>query len=53
MEKVSFADLIKHLRTGEKMACPECGKGEISTPHNPETAHFFCCDKCDFMINID
>ena len=53
MEKVNIKDLIKRLRDGEKPVCPECGDGMVSTPHDPKTSHFFCCDKCDFMINID
>ena len=53
MEKVDIGSLIKQLREGEKPVCPECGKGVVSTPHDPKVSHFFSCDKCDFMLNID
>ena len=53
MEKVNPIEYIKKLRSGESPICPECGEGKVSTEHNPQTSHFFCCDKCNFMINID
>ena len=53
MEKVNPIEFIKLLRTGETPSCPVCGEGVVSTEHDPKTSHFFSCDKCDFMINID
>ena len=44
---------IQRLRSGETPPCPECGIGVVSTEYNPKTSHFFSCNKCDFMINID
>jgi len=55
-EKPNGTDVIrfmKQLRNGETPTCPQCGKGIISTPYDPKTSHFFSCDRCDFMINID
>ena len=53
MEKVNPVDYLKLLRSGETPVCPVCGKGIVSTLYNPETSHFFSCNKCDFVINID
>ena len=53
MEKLNTIELIKWLRSGEAVKCPECQEGKVSTEHDPEKSHFFSCDKCSFMINID
>jgi endogenous inhibitor of DNA gyrase (YacG/DUF329 family) len=53
MEKVNFDDMLKRLRNGETPICPQCENGVVSTEHDPKSSHFFCCDRCDFMINID
>ena len=53
MEKVNPIDFVKLLRSGEMPTCPECGEGKVSTSHDPQTSHFFSCDMCDFVINID
>lgn len=45
-------DLCK-LRKGEKVSCPECKNGIVSSNVDPKTAHHFKCDKCGFMINFD
>ena len=55
-EKLKSTDVInltKQLRSGQTPRCPQCGKGVISTTHDPKISHFFSCDKCEFMINID
>ena len=44
---------IALLRDGNKLLCPECHEGIVSTIHDPEVSHFFSCSKCAFMINID
>ena len=53
MEKVNPVELIKKLKTGETPVCPVCGKGTISTKHDPKISHFFSCNNCKFTINID
>lgn len=53
MEKVNLSEFIQRLRNGEDVICPECREGKVSTPHDPENSHFFCCEKCGFMVNID
>lgn len=53
MEKVNPREFIDRLRTGEKLKCPECKKGTVSTEFDPKISHSFSCDKCDFMINVD
>lgn len=53
MEKVNPVEFIKRLRNGETPVCPECGKGIVSTENDPRNSHFFSCNKCDFMVNID
>lgn len=46
-------EYIKQLRSGEILPCPECGIGVVSTEYDPEISHFFSCNKCIFMININ
>ena len=53
MEKINPREIIERLRTGEIVHCPDCKDGKISTPYDPKISHFFCCDKCDFEININ
>ena len=53
MEKVNPIEFIKKLKAGENLVCPDCGKGIVSTKHDPKTSHFFSCNKCKFMVNID
>ena len=53
MEKVNPIDFIRRLRNGEEVCCPQCKEGKVSTEHDPKISHFFSCDKCDFMVNID
>lgn len=44
---------FERLREGKEVKCPACKDGVIKTPHNPKTAHFFKCTKCNYMINFD
>ena len=44
---------IALLRNGNKLLCPECQKGFVTTSYTPEISHFFSCDNCDFMIHLD
>ena len=53
MEKVNPIEFLRRLRDGEKVICPKCGMGRIVTPHDPKTSHFFHCEKCDLIVNID
>jgi ribosomal protein S27AE len=53
VEKVNIAELLKRLRKGEKPCCPQCKEGVVSTTHEPQSSHFFSCNRCNFMINID
>lgn len=56
MSKVTpkeIGEMIKKLKNGEKIECPDCHKGVVTAPNDPKTSHFFKCDKCKFMINID
>jgi len=46
-------DYITQLRSGEILPCPECGIGVVATEYDPAKSHFFNCNVCDFMINID
>lgn len=44
--------MIKSLREGEEVNCPECKKGKIITPYNPRTSTFFKCTNCKFKIHM-
>lgn len=45
--------MMKELREGKKVACPECDKGVIHPVGDYKITHSFYCDKCKFKINID
>ena len=53
MTPKEVGDMIKRLRNGEKVECPDCHKGIIRTPYDTKIRHYFECDKCKFKINID
>lgn len=53
MTPKEVGDMIKRLRNGEKVECPDCHKGIIRTPYDTKISHYFECDKCKFKINID
>ena len=48
-----FIEELKKLRNGEPVKCSECGEGHWVTKYDPETSHFFYCDKCGAKFNID
>lgn len=52
-EKMHPLEMLKRLRTGETPKCPAFGEGIVSTEYDPKISHFFRCNNCDFMINID
>lgn len=43
----------KKIRNDEKVKYPECQKGILITPFNPQISHFFKCNECGMKINID
>ena len=43
--------ILKILRAGGTVQCPECKKGKVT--HKGNNLHHFSCDKCDFKNNID
>lgn len=51
MSHKEVGDMIRKLRDGEKVSCPQCGNGEI-IPKEKNEIHFRC-NSCDFRINID
>ena len=53
MEKVNPIDLIRRLRSGEDVSCPNCKTGKLVTEFNPAVTHYFHCDECEMEINID
>lgn len=44
-------EILKVLRAGGTVLCPECKKGKVT--HKGNNLYHFSCDKCDFKINID
>lgn len=38
--------LLKQMREGKEVVCPECNEGYMRTEHDPKISHFFQCDKC-------
>lgn len=53
MGKMTSLEFIRRLRMGEKMDCPECGKGKILPVGDHDQTHGFYCTNCSFKINID
>lgn len=51
MPNREIGDMIRKLRKGEKVRCPQCEKGTIS-PKKPNEIHFQCSE-CNFTINLD
>ena len=44
---------VSLLHNGNKLLCPLCCKGRISTPYDPKTSHHFYCDGCGADLRID
>lgn len=44
-------NIIRQLREGHSIVCPECGQGKIIPP-KPNYS-YFRCDACNFAININ
>lgn len=55
MTPKEIGEMMRKLRQGEKVECPECHKGFIVTPYDPKKSHYFECDnsECNYTINID
>ena len=45
--------MIKALRDGKEVICPECKTGKIITPYNPKTSTYFNCTTCNFKIHME
>lgn len=48
-------DIISLLRSGEKVICPLCLKGELKpyAESDCKTTHGFQCNNCKETLNID
>lgn len=55
MTPKEVGEMLKKLRNGEEVVCPDCQKGIIRTPYDPKISHYFECDndECKYKINID
>lgn len=51
MSNREIGDMIRKLRRGEAVHCPQCENGIIS-PQKSNEVHFQCTE-CDFMINLE
>lgn len=51
MSNKEIGNMIRKLRKGELVHCPQCEKGVI-VPKKPNEIHFRC-NVCDFAINLD
>lgn len=52
-KKTNGAEIIKKLRKGEEVICPECNKGKLVTEYDYKISHNFHCTECDLEINLD
>lgn len=51
MSYKEIGNMIKKLKNGESVHCPQCEDGEIMPKRKGEV--HFKCTKCNFVINID
>lgn len=51
MSYKEIGDMIKKLRAGESVPCPECKSGVVSSTAGSK--HNFHCNKCKYTVNID
>ena len=49
MTRKEIGDMIRKLRNGESVPCPECKEGTVT----PKDKWRSSCNKCDFMVNLD
>lgn len=45
--------VIKRLRIGEKVLCPQCNSGTVIPVGNREKTNCFHCEKCTFKIIVN
>lgn len=53
MNPFEFNEMIKKLRTGEKVQCPLCNKGTMVAVGDYKITHGFYCSHCKEKLNID
>lgn len=53
MTPMESSELIKRLRTEEKVLCPWCKKGHILAYGDKKTTTAFKCNSCGSRININ
>ena len=53
MKPAEIGKMLRELREGKEVHCPECQVGIIKTPYNPGTSTYFECTKCNFKINME
>lgn len=46
-------ELMKKMRTGEKVSCPLCEKGVMIPIGDYKSTHCFVCSKCKKRWNIN
>ena len=45
-EKIPMHRFVSLLRNGNKLLCPLCRNGRMSTAHDPKISHHFYCEGC-------
>lgn len=53
MTPKEIGTMIRALREGKEVICPECKKGKIITPYNSRTSTCFNCTNCNFKIHME
>lgn len=51
LEGKQIGDMVRTLRAGKPVSCPEC-EGGIITPKRVEDV-YFRCDKCSFSVHLN
>lgn len=52
MTSKEIGAMIRSLREGKEVICPECKKGKIVTPYDPRTSIYFKCTNCNFKVHM-
>ncbi len=53
MTPIELNELLKNLRKGKKVVCPECEKGTFEPIGDYKTTHGFRCNYCEAKIIIN
>lgn len=53
MKPGEIGKMLRKLKEGKEVPCPECQIGKIKTPFDPNTSTYFECTKCNFKINME